>query len=68
MTWRIPPLGWCAVCLWAYANEDDARHAITTSQGTAMCREHLHMIADRVYFPGMDYAKLTAEAEPCRDE
>jgi hypothetical protein len=41
MTWRIPPVGWCAVCLVA---RDQTTPAATTFRGTALCQDHLAMV------------------------
>ena len=38
MTWRIPPVGFCAICL---ALDGDERAAVTLHLGTSLCREHL---------------------------
>ena len=40
MTWRIPPVGWCAVCLLARHHETAAK---TQFRGTSLCEEHLEM-------------------------
>lgn len=56
MTWRIPPLGWCATCLAAFQRE---RPAATLFKGTSLCQEHL----DAVLEPEVAAAMREAEAD-----
>lgn len=41
MTWRIPPVGWCAVCLRV---RDEERPAMALWKGTGLCQEHLEQV------------------------
>ena len=45
MTWRIPPLGLCAICLITHSEEVPAR---TMVDGTVVCREHARVVAPRL--------------------
>jgi hypothetical protein len=40
-TWRVPPVGWCAVCLVA---RQKMTAALTQFRGTALCQDHLAMV------------------------
>jgi len=45
VSWRIPPVGWCAICL-AVRGEEQA--AVTQWSGTSVCREHLGQIMEPI--------------------
>lgn len=42
MTWRIPPVGWCATCLRTKKIETAA---VSIYNGTSLCRDHLGGVA-----------------------
>ena len=60
MTWRIPPVGWCAVCLLA---RDRTVAATTTFRGTALCTDHLRMTFGDELEVAVHEERLAADAE-----
>jgi hypothetical protein len=56
VTWRIPPIGFCATCLIAFQEE---KVATTLFKGTSLCTEHLLAVLK----PELDAAIEEYEAE-----
>jgi hypothetical protein len=65
MTWRIPPVGWCAVCLVARQKETAA---LTHFRGTALCEEHLAMVFENDIEMAVMDARNQQDEDPERDE
>lgn len=44
--WRIPPVGYCGVCLALDPYDERPRPAVTLINGTGLCRQHLEHAKD----------------------